>query len=172
MKKQIFFYIFFSILLAGCSHNITLKKPDSILQANCGLSVYDSRPEPEIMTARTAEGVYLRILIKTDLSSTLDSYVCHSLESKQKLNGVKFTITDFDCTSSGFLELSYIVDLRGRLEIPLETPVEIRSWEKHITTNGYVPTGCEVSALNTVISSSKKISALILNNQKKRTIDK
>lgn len=145
MATMRFFLCVLSILAAGCTHHISLLDPTLKTPASCGLQVTDVRPDPAALYFRSTKSTG-RAVLEPPIAEIIRRSACAVLPPQRLANAAKFVVTDFECTVTGFFELRYVVDLRGRLEIPGQIPVELRSGNVQLSSNGYVPKGCEVAA--------------------------
>lgn len=159
----------FTALLNGCTHHLALTYRNTS-DTDCAIRVSDSRPDPDFLYARATEGI-VRISISPGLALTVSKSVCSSLQDRLSMRTVKFVITDFECVVTGFFEQRYIADLRGRLETEGNAPHEIRVSNVFVTSNGYIPKGCEIASAPLIDRLSDEI-ATFLTQEPNHKIDK
>ncbi len=147
----------FTILLNGCTHHLALAYR-STSDSDCPFRVSDNRPDPDFLYARATEGI-ARISISPSLATAVLKSVCSSVQDRTRILSAKFVITDFECVVTGFFELRYVADLRGRLETEGNAPREIRVSNVSVTSNGYIPKGCEVASTPLIDRLSDEIAA-------------
>lgn len=136
---------------SGCALQMTLP---SLHSEACPFAVTDDRPDPEHVYAKAQAVVQIRTI--PTASESLRGAVC-ATGNPSNLGGSSFTITDFSCTASGYIELTYIVELRGLLATASSLLVELRAGSKIDTAIGYVPTGCEQAASIVIPAMARKI---------------
>lgn len=149
-----------SMFSVGCTPHIALRTPLTVTPASCALQVIDARPDPEAIYLRMTEGTR-RAILEPSLSEAIRRNVCEALQPQQLALPAKFTVTDFECTVTGFFEIRYVVDLRGHLELSNRTSEELRSGNVQVSSNGYAPSGCETAAAITLPSLSEQIAKVI-----------
>jgi hypothetical protein len=128
------------LCLSACTHQISLKVQETT--PGCPLTVTDSRPDPEALYMRATEWT-ARALLRPSPAETLRRHACQHLPNAVQAVPLRFTITDLDCTVTGFFEQRYVADLRGRLETLQNGPIDLRVGEVQVAYQGHVPTGCE-----------------------------
>jgi hypothetical protein len=131
------------LLLAACSHQIVLPGPSAEL-AVCAVKITDSRPEPDAMYAHMQGGV-LRIELVPPLAKSLNGRICTSIEATKRQAG-EFVITDVSCVVTGFVDIRYVAEIRGKLIAARRTAEDIRVSNIFVSSLvGYVPKGCETA---------------------------
>lgn len=145
------------LLLIGCAHQVGLPTAPSSPLATCGLKVIDERPDPEALYIRATQAI-TRVTIEPPLSESIRTNACHALSPSSSIATSKFIVTDYECTVTGFFEIRYVIDIKGRLDESGEQSVEIRSGNVYLSSEGYVPKGCERASAQAILELSSKIA--------------
>jgi len=149
----------FIILLNGCTKHLALTYR-STAYTDCPLRVSDNRPDPDFLYAHATEGI-ARILMTPSLAIAVSKSICSRLQNSASMRSVKFVITDFECVVTGFFELRYVADLRGSFEMEGNAPHEIRVSNVLVTSNGYIPKGCEAASAPLIDMLSDEIASTL-----------
>lgn len=134
-----------SIFATGCTFRLVLAPPTSPVPSSCALKVVDTRPDPDAMYFKGSGGTG-RAIPEPSVSEAIRRAACASMPTASLERAATFVVTDFECTASGFLEIRYVVDLRGRLEIPGYAALALRRGNMVQSYEGVWPKACESTA--------------------------
>jgi len=139
-----------SLGLTACTQ--TLEVP-GFSNTSCGFTVDDNRADPGYLYAHGS--TVNSFPIAPPLSDSLTGAVCSKVQSVE----AEFKIDSFSCTATGFIDVSYKVELSGALIKPDGSSENLKSWDKKSSSSSFIVDNCAAAAKTTIFSLAESISS-------------
>lgn len=152
-------FILLIIVISGCSHTVHLPVTQKTYQ-QCSFNVIDERSQPDYLYI-VSEGNAVKAKIEPSLHTVIKNSVCNKLNDS---NEISFFINDYECLMTGFFEVDYIVNIRGRLEYKGEQ-YDLHVNNVHTESSGYEPPACEAATKPLINELTDSILKKIESNQ-------
>ena len=152
-----------SLAITGCTFRLAIPPPSRPVPSSCALTVFDNRPDKEAMYFKGSGGTG-RAIVAPSISEAIRQATCAALPTANLATPATFVVTDFECSASGFLEIRYVIDLRGRLELPGRSALEVRSGNMLLSYDGMWPKVCELLATPVASILAEDLARAIQDN--------
>lgn len=145
-------------LLAGCAA-VNIQLPAQQASATCGLVASDTRPDPSTLVFKKL--LQIEPMATTpSASESVRQSVCAAMPTAP---AARFVLTDFDCSATGFWDIRFVVDLRGRLERTGQQTIEVRANKVLESHDANYRTMCQEAGAAVVSAAARDVAQALQN---------